>query len=97
MAVLKKAWMARRGRTVGGQHKAAAGPPGQCSRPCGVFLASCAQSNWPVAPVDAARAAINSDEAGKPVPLAGTVAGNFLFCHRHVGFGANRQLSEVKN
>ena len=102
MAVLKKAWMARQARAAGDQDTAALGPPcavrrGSVAVLCRIDLAGCAGSACAATPVDAAQAAINSDEATGLHMAEGKGVGIFNFCHRHVGFCAKRQLSAVKN
>ena len=102
MAVLKKAWLSRQARAAGDQDTAALGPPcavrrGSVAALCRMDLAGCAGSAWAATPVDAALAAINSDEATGLRMAEGMGVRISNFCHRHVGFCAKRQLSAVKN
>ena len=102
MAVLKKAWMARQVRAAGDQETAALGPPcavrrGSVAVLCRMDLAGCAGSACAATPVDAALAAINSDEATGLRMAEGMGVRISNSCHRHVGFCAKRQLSAVKN
>ena len=102
MAVLKKAWMARQARAAGDQGTAALGPPcavrrGSVAALYWLHSAGCLVSARAAMPMGAAQAAINSDEAKGAAHGGGTFLGILNFCHWHVGFGAKRQLSAVKN
>ena len=102
MAVLKNAWMARQARAAGDQDTASLGPAcavrrGSVAALCRMDLAGCAGSACAATPVDAARAAINSDEATGLRMAEGMGVGIVNFSHRRVGVCAKRQLSAVKN